>query len=170
MNNTNVTKQDRSRFAVFFGNRGFFPASLQADARKEMIEALEQRGHEVLALNPDGSLKWFFQPDDVPVGFPQDHADIYSSPAIGADGTIFIGHEIGRVYAVDPTDGSMMWKFETMHGFTWSSPAIRSDGTLYIGDLDGNLYALTTECGGLKTSAPWPKFRRDNQNTARQRP
>jgi outer membrane protein assembly factor BamB len=121
----------------------------------------------LMALNSDGSLKWFFQPTDVPDGFPPNHGDIYSSPAIGADGTIFIGHEIGRLYALDPVDGSMKWKFETPHGITWSSPAIGSDGTIYIGDLDGNLYALDSDCGGLKTSAPWPKFRHDNQNTGR---
>ena len=32
----------KTTFALFFGNRGFFPGEVIADARKEMIEALEK--------------------------------------------------------------------------------------------------------------------------------
>ena len=41
----------KTAFAIFFGNRGFFPASLQASARKEMQEVLSGLGHEVLMLD-----------------------------------------------------------------------------------------------------------------------
>ncbi len=41
----------KSRFALFFGNRGFFPASHQSTARKELKETLEKLGHEVLILD-----------------------------------------------------------------------------------------------------------------------
>jgi L-fucose isomerase-like protein len=41
-----------STFAVFFGNRGFFPASLQAGARKEMLDTLHVLGHKTLVLDP----------------------------------------------------------------------------------------------------------------------
>ncbi len=41
----------KSRFAVFFGNRGFFPASLIAGAREEMQRTLKALGHEVLMLD-----------------------------------------------------------------------------------------------------------------------
>ncbi len=44
-------KTDKSTFALFFGNRGFFPASLQAGARKEMMAALKNLGHKVLTLD-----------------------------------------------------------------------------------------------------------------------
>src|SRR5512142_2775179 len=43
----------KSTFAVFFGNRGFFPASLQADARREVGEALTRLGHRTLMLGAD---------------------------------------------------------------------------------------------------------------------
>ena len=43
---------DRSRFALFIGNRGFFPASLLETARHELVEVLGKLGHEVLALDP----------------------------------------------------------------------------------------------------------------------
>ena len=42
---------DKSSFAVFIGNRGFFPASLLASARQEMAEVLEGLGHQVLLLD-----------------------------------------------------------------------------------------------------------------------
>jgi L-fucose isomerase-like protein len=41
---------EKTTFALFFGNRGFFPASLQASARKEMTEALKNLGHKTIAL------------------------------------------------------------------------------------------------------------------------
>ncbi|MCX6032821.1 MAG: hypothetical protein NT169_26490 [Chloroflexi bacterium] len=41
----------KSTFALFFGNRGFFPASLIASAREEMAAVLKGLGHEVLVLD-----------------------------------------------------------------------------------------------------------------------
>ena len=43
-------KSEKSCFAVFFGNRGFFPASLQAGARDEMAAVLKKLGHKTLML------------------------------------------------------------------------------------------------------------------------
>lgn len=45
MKNSNCT------FAVLFGNRGFFPASLIASARAELVETLEREGHRVLLMD-----------------------------------------------------------------------------------------------------------------------
>lgn len=45
----------KSRFALFFGNRGFFPASLQAEARQELPRVLEETGHGVLMLDADST-------------------------------------------------------------------------------------------------------------------
>ncbi len=41
----------KTTFALFFGNRGFFPASLIAEAREEMRRELNALGHEVLILD-----------------------------------------------------------------------------------------------------------------------
>jgi len=46
-----MSNDKKSRFAVFFGNRGFFPASLQAAARREMSDVLAALGHETLMMN-----------------------------------------------------------------------------------------------------------------------
>ena len=52
---------DKTTFAVLFGNRGFFPASLQKSARAEMREVLTGLGHGVLMLDeaatPHGAIE-----------------------------------------------------------------------------------------------------------------
>ena len=68
-----------------------------------------------------------------------------SSPAIGADGSIFIGVETrggGRVLAVNPSDFSRPKWVRELTRFVQSSPAVGADGTVYIGGGDGKLYAL----------------------------
>ncbi|HOU15315.1 MAG TPA: hypothetical protein PKZ84_19585 [Anaerolineae bacterium] len=40
----------KTTFALFFGNRGFFPAALLAEAREELPRVLKAMGHEVLML------------------------------------------------------------------------------------------------------------------------
>jgi len=45
----------KSTFAVFLANRGFFPASLQVQARREMQEVLKGLGHEVLMLDAEAT-------------------------------------------------------------------------------------------------------------------
>lgn len=44
-------KDQKSTFALYFGNRGFFPASLQKGAREEMTRVLRGLGHKVLTLD-----------------------------------------------------------------------------------------------------------------------
>ncbi len=45
----------KTTFAVFFGNRGFFPASLIAGARQEMVSELNALGHEALLLDAEAT-------------------------------------------------------------------------------------------------------------------
>jgi outer membrane protein assembly factor BamB len=69
--------------------------------------------------------------------------DVYSSPAIGADGTIYVGSLDNRLYAINP-DGSQKWSF-TAGDVVNSSPAIGADGTIYVGSLDNRLYAINPD-------------------------
>jgi L-fucose isomerase-like protein len=46
---------NKTTFALFFGNRGFFPASLIAGAREEMKRELNALGHEVLMLSTEAT-------------------------------------------------------------------------------------------------------------------
>lgn len=84
-----------------------------------------------------------------------------SSPAIAADGTIYLGSEDGHLYAIHPADGSLSWDYATGSRIE-SSPAIGTDGTIYFGCDDYSLYALTpagalkwhTATSGMITSSP----------------
>jgi L-fucose isomerase-like protein len=46
-------KRQKSTFAVYFGNRGFFPESLIAEARKEVGDTLEKLGYDFLMMDKD---------------------------------------------------------------------------------------------------------------------
>jgi len=45
----------KTTFTLFFGNRGFFPASLIAEAREELPRVLEAWGHDVLMLEEEAT-------------------------------------------------------------------------------------------------------------------
>jgi outer membrane protein assembly factor BamB len=65
------------------------------------------------------------------------------SPAIGYDGTIYIGSYDNKLYAVNP-DGSLQWSYTT-GGDIFSSPAIDAEGTIYVGSNDHNVYAFNPD-------------------------
>jgi len=68
--------------------------------------------------------------------------EIISSPAIGSDGTIYVGSNDNRLRAFDPNNGNILWTSVSTGGGIQSSPAIGSDGTIYVGSDDGRLYAI----------------------------
>ncbi len=47
--------EKKSTFALFFGNRGFFPGSLMAAAREELPRILKKLGHETLIMPADAT-------------------------------------------------------------------------------------------------------------------
>jgi hypothetical protein len=65
---------------------------------------------------------------------------VFSSPAVGGDGTIYVGSRDYKLYAISP-DGTLQWSFPTSH-YVESSPAIGGDGTIYVGSIDNKLYAI----------------------------
>ncbi len=87
--------------------------------------------------NNNGTFKWKYGANSA----------IYSSPAIGSDGTIYVGSYDDYLYAINP-DGTLKWRYGT-GGLVFSSPAISSDGTIYVGSQDDYLYAINPD-GTLK--------------------
>jgi outer membrane protein assembly factor BamB len=78
---------------------------------------------------------------------------VYSSPAIGQDGTVYVGSTDGKFYALDGANGTKKWDFgpsATYSNFN-STPAIGADGTIYARRNNGYLYALHPD-GVLKWS------------------
>ena len=92
------------------------------------------------------------QTSKVKIGTPiwefKTRGSVVSSPAIGSDGTVYVGSWDKNLYAINGKSGVKLWEFET-GGVVRSSPAIGSDGTVYIGSLDNKLYAIKTESKGL---------------------
>ncbi|MHC4120220.1 MAG: PQQ-binding-like beta-propeller repeat protein [Planctomycetota bacterium] len=98
------------------------------------------------ALAHDGTELWSFRtkgPGPMPDG------SILASPAIGADGTVYVaGLYDPNLYALDPNDGTLKWtcRFES-RGWPFASPVVATDGTIYQSLLhDTHLYAI--EPGG----------------------
>jgi eukaryotic-like serine/threonine-protein kinase len=97
---------------------------LEPRAGEEHAGSLQPSG--LFDQDHEGSQKWVFTTG----------AYVYSSPAIGADGTIYVSS--AKLYAINP-DGTQRWAFPKAG---YSSPAIGADGTIYVGSVDRNLYAI----------------------------
>ncbi|OQX25382.1 MAG: hypothetical protein BWK80_15835, partial [Desulfobacteraceae bacterium IS3] len=76
---------------------------------------------------------------------------IHSSPAIGADGTVYVGSDDHYLHAINP-DGTPKWTYPT-GGAVYSSPAVAADGTVYVGSGDKYLYAINPD-GTVKWTYP----------------
>jgi len=94
-------------------------------------------GNEALQAGAAGELKWKYQTG----------GGVESSPAIGADGTIYVGSNDYYLYALSP-DGKLKWKYLTGN-VVRCSPSIGADGTIYVGSYDDYLYAIKPD-GTLK--------------------
>jgi len=90
---------------------------------------------------------------------------VASTPAIGSDGTVYVGSWDNKLYAINGKSGVKLWEFETGDAVL-SSPAIGSDGTVYVGSNDNKLYAIRTASQGLAKS-PWPMRGQNARHTGR---
>jgi outer membrane protein assembly factor BamB len=86
----------------------------------------------ILAFDPTGTPLWMH--------FLEASTVVFSSPAIGADGAVYVGTEsltggggVNSVLALEP-DGSERWRYVVPGDQTVrSSPALAADGTVYVG-------------------------------------
>jgi len=78
-----------------------------------------------------GCVKWQFETE----------ASFYKSVAVGANGSVHIASEDGKLYTVDPNTGTPIWIFDAQSPMT-SSPTVGADGTVYVGCMNGRLYAI----------------------------
>ena len=94
-------------------------------------------GEATVTVANDGTLKWAFE-----------MGNSRSCPAIGYDGTVYIGSTDNNLYAINP-DGTEKWAFTANGPIVRSSPTIGYDGTIYVGAEDTYLYAINPD-GTLK--------------------
>ena len=106
-------------------------------------------------MDRDGSELWTFETDS----FGSAVNAIFASPAIAADGTIYIGGLYDpNLYALDPNNGSVKWacsfvdpcRPKNSYGWPFTSPVVAADGTIYQTLLyDANLYAIEPNAGTI---------------------
>lgn len=117
----------------------FYTRPVQTDDQTLVTAAYEEKLFEIdlsaaRVLNPDG------------VALP---GHIVGNPVL-TDKLLYVPISDGALLALNRTDYSQAWKFDSVKnkGF-WSSPLL-VDGTLYISSMDHNLYALDAETGTEK--------------------
>ncbi len=97
-------------------------------------DAKSTRGEDNIYAIKNGNKVWSYLAGDV----------VRSTPAIGTDGTVYIGTYDKNLYAFKP-DGSIKWTFDLKGNAKYSSPAIALDGTIYIGTTKDYLYAINPD-------------------------
>ncbi len=82
----------------------------------------------------------------------------YSTPAMDANGLIYVGSFLGdgvSALTALSSDGEIVWDY-TVLDFVDSSPAITPDGRVLFGGYDGSLYAVEGGAGLVKSE--WSRF------------
>lgn len=85
-----------------------------------------------------------------------------SSPAVDANGVIYIGCYDFNLYAINP-NGTLKRTYDTGNWIR-SSPVIFGS-TLYVGSNDHKLYAF--DIGAAAGSGPWPQYRQNSRRLGR---
>jgi outer membrane protein assembly factor BamB len=105
----------------------------------------------VLAVHPDGTVKWS----------RSTYGEVWGSPALAFDGTVYVGIDdpdptgaCGQcLMAINP-DGSIKWTDVATRNIQGPSPAVGSDGTVYVGTAGfGALFAINPD-GTVKWESP----------------
>jgi subtilisin family serine protease/outer membrane protein assembly factor BamB len=124
------------------------------------------------ALSPDGTTVYFAGYDGVLHAvntangaarwtFPLGKEVRASSPAVDANGTVYIGAYDNLLYAVN-ADGTLRRTWSTGN-IVRSSPGIAGT-TLYVGSNDNSVYAFDI---GASTAGAWPQYRHNARRTGR---
>ena len=119
---------------------------------------------QVYSLTSAGGLKWKRVVGSGPI------AKHSSSPAIGSDGTVFVGGGTdagggGYFYALNPADGSVKWAslggtayieggpITSRHPDTFHSPALGLDGQVFVSSQIGRVYVFGTDGSLLRETS-----------------
>jgi outer membrane protein assembly factor BamB len=143
-------QQEGTRQWRFFvgGYVTFSSPALSPDGTTVYVGVETDTGGRVIAVAREGGSRWGRQGEGRVLSSPVD-----SSPAVGPDGTVYIGGVNGTLYALNPANGASYWEL-FLGGYISSSPAVSADGsTIYVGAADGRLHALTSSGGPKWTFA-----------------
>ena len=119
---------------LLFSTQPLFAAQSPWPMHRQNAQHTGWTNTSVVGLKGNPVAKWVF-----PAG-----ALIRSSPAIGADGTIYFGSEDKNMYAI--TNGKVKWSHSSggggSAGYFDASPSIGADGTVYV-SANNTFYAFT---------------------------
>ena len=97
---------------------------------------------EILGTNIQVAWAHAFQPEKV---YPQVQAIVY-------DGKVFVGTEMGNMYAFDALSGTQVWSYPV------GSPILNSvaaaNGKVYFGAMNGSVYGISSSNGALIWESP----------------
>ncbi len=82
-----------------------------------------------------------------------DFNDKIVAPPLQVGDRVFVGTADNFVLALDASDGSPLWSYETGHSI-WGRPAFR-DGVLFVTSMDRSIYALEAETGDVLWQTPF---------------
>lgn len=178
-----ITSSGSLKWTYTTGNTVYSPPAIGSDGTL-YFGSMDDR---LYALNSDGSIKWSYATgggitsspvigDNDIIYFKSTDQNLYalnsngslrwnkkigsgSTPAIGADGTIYAGSD--KLYALS-SDGNIEWTYST--GYAVGIPTIGPDGTIYFCS-NGYLYAFYGASG--LADSPWPMYRKNPQHTGR---
>ena len=75
---------------------------------------------------------------------------MFAGPAIGPDGTAYVGTSKGNLYAIN-AEGELRWKTALSPGKELrAAPSLGANGTVYVGSENGTLYAVDGGTGTIK--------------------
>ena len=150
-----VTSDDDNLYALNSSNGSVlwtFPvggnaqSGIAIDSDGTIIVGVDQGGSDgaVFAVNPDGTEKWSVSVlGRISV----------CAPAI-ANGNIYVGTKEGNnLLALNASNGSQVWSFDTPGAIVNSSPAVDVNGVIYFGSWDDHVYAVNPD-GTLKYKFP----------------
>lgn len=151
------------------GASGSFKASPAVDAHDTLyIGSKSNTDSNLYAINSDGVMQWKRK-----MG-----ADMYPSPLLGDDNTLYAGSETtaeGTFHAVDISDGTTKWaiggKNYHIPDFSFGSPLLLNGyiygGVFEVRDGDKAFYKIKVDANGYLSGAAWPRFHGGNDNTGR---
>jgi hypothetical protein len=90
------------------------------------------------AVAPDGAKRWEYFTNGA----------IFSSPVLGADGSVYFASDDTRFYSLAPEDGRLRWRVD-LNSSSASTAAVRGDGAIIVAADDGVVRALQPADGGL---------------------
>jgi len=150
---------------------GSSPPVIGADGTVYVILGESDEGY-LYALTPTGQLKWSLR--DHLICAPSFASNTTMAPAVGADGTIYVGTCANELLAIEQ-DGSLKWRFQVPQEGMTSGVVVAvlvGNKVIYFlseqkhgdGTKDFVLYAVRSSGQGLANSS-WPMFQHDPQHT-----